>query len=137
MRKLRALVADDDAELLDMVAAATERFGAEVTKALSGYELLARLADSGPFDFVVTDVSMPWMTGLQVMHASRTAGLPIPVIIMTALRDPRVFAQTEALGAHTTLLLKPFTTEELFAALRGCVAHLPPREPDRPQAPHE
>ena len=89
MRKLRVLVAEDDAELLDVVAGVIERFGAEVTRAVTGHELLSTLAEGGHFDFVVTDVSMPWMTGLQVMHSTQAAGLPVPVIVMTALRIPR------------------------------------------------
>lgn len=124
MRKLRALVAEDDVDLLEVVATAIERFGAEVVRADTGHELLSRLAEGGRFDFVVTDVSMPWMSGLQVMHSTQTAGSSVPVVVMTALRDPKVFAQAEKLGDHATLLLKPFTMDELFAALRTCVEHL-------------
>jgi CheY-like chemotaxis protein len=95
-----------------------------VTRAVSGYELLEKLAEHGPFDFIVTDVSMPWMTGLQVLHSTQTAGLPIPVVVMTALRDQKTFDQAHALGEHATLLLKPFTLAQLFDALRGCVKHI-------------
>lgn len=124
MRRLRALVADDDAELLEVVCGAIERWGADVTCAVSGFELLEKLANSGPFDFIVTDVSMPWMTGLQVLHSSQTAGTNIPVIVMTALRDQKTFDQAHALGEHATLLLKPFTLPQLLEALRGCVKQI-------------
>lgn len=118
MAGLRALVADDDPEMLEMVSSIVEReFGATVTRACTGHELLDDIASDEPFDFIVTDISMPWMTGLQVMHSARTAGLPVPVVVMTALRDPIIATQVASLGDRARLLHKPFTFEDLVAAL--------------------
>jgi CheY-like chemotaxis protein len=118
MAPLRALVADDDPEMLEMVSSAVAReFGAQVTCVASGGELLERIAEDAPFDFIVTDISMPWMTGLQVMHSARTAGLPVPVLVMTALREPGIADQVQALGEHARLLRKPFSFEQLTGAL--------------------
>jgi CheY-like chemotaxis protein len=118
MTALRALVADDDPEMLEMVSGIVAReLGAEVTRAETGGELLEAIANDEPFDFIVTDISMPWMTGLQVMHSARTAGLPIPVVVMTALRDPSIAEQVEALGDRARLLRKPFGFDDLVAAL--------------------
>lgn len=114
--KLRALVADDDRETLRIVGEAVEELGVTVTRAASGGELIERLAD-GEFDFVVTDVSMPWMTGLQAVHSARAAGLSTPIIVITALRDDKVASQVEALGRDAALLYKPFGIDELYAAI--------------------
>lgn len=118
MARLRALVADDDPEMLEMVSSIIDReFGAHVSRAETGGELLELIADAPPFDFIVTDISMPWMTGLQVMHSARTAGLPVPVVVMTALRDPGIQDQVDALGDRARLLRKPFSFDDLVAAL--------------------
>jgi CheY-like chemotaxis protein len=109
------LVADDDPLLLSAVADALIHLGAVVSRAESGAELIERLAGEGPFDLVVTDVAMPWMSGLQAMHSARTAGLGTPVIVMTALKDERIAAQVQALGRHAILLRKPFELSELEA----------------------
>lgn len=122
MRGLRALVADDDPEMLELVSSAVMRFGAEVSRAATGHELLTKIAEDEGYDFIVTDISMPWMSGLQVMHSARAAGLPVPVIVMTALRDPKVFDQVQALGDQATLLLKPFSLDDLRAALEVAIA---------------
>src|SRR6185312_2964185 len=61
----RVLVADDDAEFLDVVAEGLTRLGADVIRARNGAELIDHLAEHGPFDLVVTDIAMPWMTGLR------------------------------------------------------------------------
>ena len=110
------LVADDDPQLLDAVADALTTMGADVIRATSGAELIDELANTGPFDLVVTDVGMPWMSGLQAIRATRAAGLSTSVIVMTALTDPRIPAQGKALGKHAVLLRKPFELAELEAA---------------------
>ncbi len=109
----RILVADDDPDLLHAVSEVFVRQGAEVVRAGSGSELIERLATRGPFSLVVTDISMPWMTGLQAMHSARTVGFGKAVIVMTALRDERITAQVRALGENAALLRKPFGLSEL------------------------
>jgi CheY-like chemotaxis protein len=111
------LVADDDPMLLRAVSKALTGLGARVTHAESGAELIERLADQGPFDLVVTDVSMSWMSGLQAMYAARIAGLGIPIIVMTALTDERIPAKVQALGGQAVLLRKPFDLSSLKTAV--------------------
>jgi DNA-binding response OmpR family regulator len=107
----RVLVADDDPELLHAVTEVFTGLGAEVVQAPDGAKLIEQLADEGPFDLVVTDIAMPWMTGVRAVRAARIAGLGTSVIVMTALRDTSIPNQVRALGA--TLLLKPFQPAEL------------------------
>jgi CheY-like chemotaxis protein len=118
----RVLVADDDPLLLATVAEALTHLGAKVTRAASGAELIEQLGNEGPFDLVVTDVSMPWMNGLQTMQAVRTAGLGTPVIVMTALADERLPSQIRALGENALLLRKPFELSQLVAAASKLLA---------------
>src|SRR6187455_2977128 len=107
LSSVRVLVADDDPQLLDAVSDALTRLDADVVRASSGADLIEQLATAGPFDLVITDVSMPWMSGLQAMRATRTAGLSTAVIVMTALTDPRIPAQVKSLGANAAFLRKP------------------------------
>jgi two-component system response regulator MprA len=112
----RVLVADDDRDLLDAVAAAVTEMGADVVRAETGGDLIERMADEGPFDLVITDIAMPWMNGLQALHAARTAGDETPVIVMTAMKSEHIPAQVEAVG-KTLLLQKPFGLDELAEAV--------------------
>lgn len=122
---LRILVADDDPDVLCGVADALEAIGAQVTRAASGNELITHLGDDDPFDLVVTDIAMPWMTGLQAIQSTRYAGLVTPVIVMTALRDQAIPDRVRALGGNAVLLHKPFGMDELARA----VASVVPRGP--------
>jgi two-component system response regulator MprA len=115
------LIAEDDLELLEVVSRVIGNLGIETQEASTGGELLEKLAEHGPFDAVVTDVSMPWMTGLQVMHSARTAGNRCPIVVMTALRDAKTTASVAALGNDVVLIHKPFSIAQLKAALRSCL----------------
>jgi len=130
---VRVLVADDDVHLLDSVCEVLTHLGASVVRAINGGDLIEQLATAGPFDLIVTDISMPWMSGLQAIRSMRAAGLPTLVIVMTALSDPRISAQVKSLGANTVLLRKPFRVSELEAAAHALVRHAsegsPPQEP--------
>jgi two-component system OmpR family response regulator len=112
----RVLVADDDPLLLESVADALISMGAEVVRASTGEELVEQLASEGPFDLVVTDVGMPWMSGLTAIHAARSAGISLAVIIMTAREDQRIPAQVQALGPDAVFLRKPFGLSDLGKA---------------------
>ena len=118
----RVLVADDDPLLLATVTDALTHLGAKVTSAASGAELIEQMANEGPFDLVVTDISMPWMNGLQAMQAARTAGVGTSVIFMTALADERIPSQVRALGENALLLRKPFDLSQLGAAASALLA---------------
>lgn len=114
MKRPRALIADDDPDLLDVVSCILDRFGIDAMCVALGGEL-AKLADNGPFDLIVMDVAMPWLTGVHVIHAARIAGATCPVIVMTV---PGVtHEQVVALGQAVYVLRKPFSLAQLEAAL--------------------
>jgi CheY-like chemotaxis protein len=90
-----------------------------------GGELEDQLTSGRPFDVVVTDVTMPVRTGLEVMQWARSTGIVCPIVVMTALRDDQTAAEVEALGAHVALLHKPFSRRALHLALTSCMDEPP------------
>ncbi len=125
----RALVVDDDPDQLFIVANVLRHLGIEAIEARSGDELLEQLTRHNGFDLVVTDVSMPSMTGVQAMRRARKGGHLGPVIVTTALRTRALVDDVADLGGQAFLLYKPFT----LAALRTVVlAALDPAPRSRP-----
>ena len=112
----RALVADDDVEMLTCVAKVLTQLGYDVVRAENGGDLVDQLADEGPFDLLVTDIAMPWMDGLNAIRSMRIAGLATPVVVMTALGDQEISNQVRALSP-AILLRKPFEVDELETAV--------------------
>jgi DNA-binding response OmpR family regulator len=119
---MRVLIADDDPDMRESVARALGRLGYEVFPAESGADLVEGLANEGPFDLIVSDISMPWLDGLKTLRSMRTSGVATPIIVMTALRDRDIPTQVRALGPHAILLHKPFDVDELAAAVRSLVS---------------
>lgn len=111
----RVLVAEDDPVTLSLVATTIRRLGFDVITAEDGDALLQAVAEDGPYDLIVTDVAMPWMSGLQVASSVRAAGLLTPVLVMTAL--PVQGSLIRRLGDAAVLLRKPFHVKDLVSAV--------------------
>ena len=113
----RVLIAEDDDDtrraLVDLVA----ELGVEIAEASSGGDLAVLLTDNRPSDLLITDVRMPWTTGLQVALSARNSGMGLPIIIVTAYADDDVRAQVDHLES-AVLLTKPFRPEELLCLVR-------------------
>src|SRR4051812_8835995 len=99
----RVLVVEDDPDQLHIVSSVLGKLGMAVVQATSGGQLLDRLAHTGPFDVIVTDVSMPAMNGVQAIQLARSVGVTAPVVVMTALRDAGLADQIAALGPAVLL----------------------------------
>lgn len=76
------LIADDDEDILYVVAALLSRRGWNVTSTSSGAETIAVLAASS-FDVLVLDQNMPPGSGLEVIRHLRDRGDETPVVLFT------------------------------------------------------
>jgi CheY-like chemotaxis protein len=117
----RIVIADDDPDSLDLLRLALGNPQIEICEASNGADLVDLLADSGPFDLIVTDVLMPWMEGLQVLHSARAAEIRTPVLVITGLTRPDLQAKIDGLG-NAKLLRKPFGIPELRTAVADLMA---------------
>jgi CheY-like chemotaxis protein len=116
-RPPRVVIAEDDDDMRSVLCELVLGLGVQVAEASSGGDLVGLLTDDQPVDLLITDVRMPWMTGLQVALSARNSGLAVPVIIVTAFPDDSLRAQVENLGS-AVLLAKPFRPEELLSLVR-------------------
>src|SRR5581483_4130672 len=121
MERKHILLVDDDDKLLRILAMRLETEGYAVVTASSGGEALARLDERLP-QFVLTDLRMPGMDGLELLDRILRRHPQLPVAILTAHGDvPDAVRATHA-GA-VDFLLKPVDREQLLA----CIArHLSP-----------
>ena len=123
------LVVDDDPEIRDSVRRGLSVEGYTVSLAEDGTEALNAARDRAP-DFVVLDVMLPKLDGLEVCRRLRMAEDSLPIVLLTA-RDavPDRVAGLE-MGADD-YLVKPFAIEELLARVR---VQLRRRDPVRASA---
>lgn len=131
----RVLVADDDVDLRQLVVEVLRADGLEVIAVSSGDELLhavkQRSVASWPedaFDVIITDFRMPNGNGLEVVERLRLSGCVTPVLLISAFIDGRLRARADDLA--TLVLSKPFSLEDLRAAVEGLLASAIPSGPD-------
>ena len=82
----RILVVDDEASIVDSVAAVLRYEGFVVDVASSGRVALQKAQDS-PFDLMVLDVMLPDLDGREAARRIRSNGLDVPVLFLTAKSD--------------------------------------------------
>ncbi len=118
-RSYRALIADDEAINLSLVAQQLESIGLEVTKAGDGHAAWETFDKQGPFDVVLLDVVMPKMNGYDVCRAirERFTAAAVPVLMLTGKHDAREYVQGFEAGAND-FLTKPFAKKELTMRVR-------------------
>jgi antitoxin Phd len=111
MSKGRVLLVDDEPTVLDAYSRYLTRGGFEVTEASGGSEALGQIKN-GRFDFVLTDVAMPEMNGLELLDQLRGQFPDLPVIVMLEAADNSTAVRAAESGALQTLV-KPLDQELL------------------------
>ena len=115
----RVLVVDDEPTVLRAAGRVLTGAGFDVTEAHDGAEAV-RLLNGQVFDALLTDVSMPGMSGIDLLRAARTTDLELPVLLMTG--EPEVGSAAEAVrhGA-CDYISKPFLPNALRRAVQRAV----------------
>jgi two-component system OmpR family response regulator len=113
----RLLVADDEPNIRELLAASLRFAGFDVTTAADGPEALAE-ARSGRPDLLVLDVMMPGVDGLQVVQRLRQEGSRSPVLFLTA-RDTTEDKVTGLTVGGDDYVTKPFSLDEVVARVRA------------------
>ena len=114
MDRPRALVVDDEPQMVGIVAYALETQGFEVTTAYDGKQALDKIESVQP-DLVVLDIMLPKVNGWEVCRRVRES-TTIPVILLTAKTEDEDIIQGLELGADD-YITKPFNPREV--ALRA------------------
>jgi CheY-like chemotaxis protein len=117
----KLLVVDDDPDILALVQLRLQRAGHKVVGASSGAEALAIVAERGAPDLAVLDVSMPGMSGLELLSTLREQqAQDLPAVFLSARVQPEDIERGRSLGA--TYLTKPFVASALLNAVERTLA---------------
>src|SRR5579863_2869457 len=115
-KKTTIVTADDDPQLLRLIARNLQFEGYDVLTAGDGKQALELIEQHVP-DLVVLDVMMPKMDGFTVCQRVREFS-SVPIIIVTARGQDQDKVRGLDLGADD-YLTKPFSVEELLARVRA------------------
>jgi CheY-like chemotaxis protein len=128
MRKPRAIICDDDYQILDLFRSVLEEMGYEVLTAETPVTcaFYRDHADSCPqhhrcADILITDYSMPCMTGLELLEMQHQRGCKLTSknkALITGSEDSELRKKTAELGCH--IFPKPLIIPALIAWLQEC-----------------
>ncbi|HVW20073.1 MAG TPA: response regulator [Opitutaceae bacterium] len=123
MPALSILVADDEADLRDLVQMTLEHEGHQVTVTSDGRKASQALA-KGKFDLLVTDVLMPERDGIELIREVRSKYPGMKIVVMTSggqISRGEYLVMATKLGANVGLE-KPFNREQLLKAVHAALA---------------
>jgi two-component system chemotaxis response regulator CheY len=111
---MRALIVDDSRFIRQYMRQLLERMDMSCEEAVDGREALDALVSGAAFDFMLLDVNMPGMSGLECVKELREAGLqaPMKVMMVTTEADNSFITRALEYGADE-FLMKPFTPQSL------------------------
>lgn len=113
------MVIDDDKTIVSVVSAVLRAAGYQVVSALDPVQGFMAFRREKP-ELVVLDLMMPAGGGMQLLKKLTAVG-KVPVIVMTALLDGKVEAESRAAGA-AGFLKKPVNPEALKQLIEELVA---------------
>lgn len=117
---LTILVVDDHAGARDVISQLLEARGYGVVNATNGAEAVQALETNAAIDAVVTDVSMPDMTGVELAYFVREHYPKTPIAIVSG--DIGALERSVIARAGVPFLKKPVRAEALYAALEEAVS---------------
>jgi len=112
------LLVDDEAQIVDMEKVMLERLGYDVTTRTSSTDALEALkASPDKFDLVITDMTMPNMTGDELAGECKAIRKDIPFILCTGFSEKISEERANVLGIMG-FLMKPFVMRDLARTIR-------------------
>jgi DNA-binding NtrC family response regulator len=126
--QLQVLLVDDEEALRDLGQAMLTRLGYAVVACATSPDALATFAAAPEqFALVMTDYTMPALTGPQFAVACQHLRPDLPVLLVTGwLEVPE--AGHEPAPAQLAVLHKPFSLQELARTMQSLVGTRPPEE---------
>jgi CheY-like chemotaxis protein len=114
---LTVLVVEDEVLINMGIVSMLEDLGHKAIDAYSGQEALARLNSLSGIDLVITDLGMPGMSGMELAKSIQVTWPNLPVILATGYTEA-----PNGEKSNLPKLTKPFSQEDLAAAIKGVMA---------------
>lgn len=114
---MRMLIADDDPSLGTFLARGLEQDGHDVRLATDGEMAIAAARQDLP-EMAVLDLNLPRRDGVEVLEFLRSLTADLPILVLTARREPDVRVRCLEIGADD-FMVKPFSFAELRARCRA------------------
>ncbi len=110
------LIAEDDELILKTIEHKLLKEGHEVILTRNGKEAIETLKGKD-VDLAITDIMMPFASGIEILSAIQAMGKQIPVIMLSSMGQEEVVLNAFDLGA-SDFIVKPFSPNELMLRIK-------------------
>lgn len=110
------LIAEDDELILKTIEHKLLKEGHEVILTRNGKDAIETLKTK-EVDLAITDIMMPFASGIEILSAIKTMGKQIPVIMLSSMGQEEVVLNAFDLGA-ADFIVKPFSPNELILRIK-------------------
>ena len=121
-KKTHIMVAEDDPRTRLCLCNILSEEGYRVTPSENGYVTLQQINAlhlyEGGVDFLILDIHMPGLTGLEVVERLAARKSRIPVMVITGDPDPHLAAKLKEAGC-SHIFIKPFDIHKLLDTLKA------------------
>lgn len=118
------LVAEDEVHILGTLDFILKKEGFIVSTAANGRDALGIILEekenANPVEILITDIAMPEMNGIELMAELKSAGVDLPVIVISGYQDRKTKDESLQLGCED-YILKPFTGNELLTFVKAAL----------------
>ena len=119
MDKFKALLVDDEEDLVSTLVERLGYRGIEADYALDGYAALVKMREND-FDVVILDLKLPGMDGIEILEKLKAEYPGIPVLLITGHGSPLDENKEKPEGAFD-YLVKPISLDTLIAKMAEAV----------------
>lgn len=114
---MQILIAEDDELILKTIEHKLKKEGYEVVLTRNGKEAINKI-ESEDIDLIITDIMMPFASGLEIISAVRKSkNATTPIMILSSLGQEDVVVEAFDLGAND-FMVKPFSPIELSVRVK-------------------
>ncbi|MBO9596169.1 MAG: response regulator [Niabella sp.] len=119
---MKILLVEDATALLRAIELKLKKIGYEVYPCADGRQALEELESVTP-DLVITDIMLPFVSGLEVLNAAKAKNKRTPVIVFSAMGQENAVEEAFLLGADD-YVVKPFGLKELEMRIKRLLGTL-------------
>jgi DNA-binding response OmpR family regulator len=120
---MKVLICDSDSITVRALEFQFTKDGFEVLKAANGRDAQKTITASNDIDVLITDIYMPYMTGLELIaYVRKMLKLDIPIVVISRVNLEETVLQALELGANS-YLTKPFDSEAIVNKVKYLMRH--------------
>lgn len=120
------IIVDDDPAMLTFLQSALENAGHTTTHSDNGLDALETIKEKNNFDLLLTDIIMPGMDGIELVHAARRVCPTMKYMFMTGF-SAVALGDKNPEKEDSKILSKPFHLNDLLAQIEEMLAAEAPK----------